>query len=290
MTTIAVINYKNPALLRLCLFSLRRVLSANFKHEIVVVDIASTPETRNVAKEFPGVNIAAFKENIGYTRGVNEGIKASSGDYVLILNPDVVPMARSIEGLTSYMATNTDVGLAGPRLLNFDGSAQNSCFRYYTLLTILCRRSSLGRTPLGKRVLNKFMMADKNLKEPTDVEWLMGSAMMASRKATDKVGFLDEKFFLYMSDVDWARRFWENGFKVAYYPHSEMYHYHKRGSKGHFGPLDIFLNKQSRLHLFDAMKYFRKYGIIKNTKHRNPANGEARQRRQSTNKDQKHKT
>ncbi|MBI4158075.1 MAG: glycosyltransferase family 2 protein [Candidatus Yanofskybacteria bacterium] len=269
MTSIVIINYKNPPLLRLCLSSLKRVLSTNFKHEILVVDIASTPETRNVVEEFPEVKIAAFKENIGYTKGVNEGIKTSSGDYVLILNPDVMPMAKSIEELTSYLATNTNVGLAGPRLLNFDGSTQNSCFRYYTPLTILCRRSPLGHTPFGKKVLTRFMMTDKNLNEPTEAEWLMGSAVMVSRKAMDKVGLLDEKFFLYMSDVDWARRFWENGFKVAYYPHSKMYHYHKRESKGHFGPLDIFLNKQSRLHLIDALRYFRKYGLTKNTKHRN---------------------
>ena len=261
MTSIVIINYKNPALLRLCLSSLKRVLSANFKHELLVVDIATSPETRNMAKEFPGVKILAFKKNIGYTRGVNEGIKAASGNYILILNPDVVPMVKSIEGLTSYLAANTDVGLAGPRLLNFDGSSQNSCFRYYTPLTILCRRSPLGRTPFGKNVLNKFMMADKNLNEPTETEWLMGSAVMVSRKAADKIGLMDEKFFLYMSDVDWARRFWENGFKVIYYPNSEMYHYHKRESRGHFGLLDVFINRQSRWHLCDALKYFYKYGF-----------------------------
>ena len=261
MTSIVIINYKNPPLLRLCLSSLKRVLSANFKHEILIVDIMSTPETRNVVKEFSEAKIVAFKENIGYTKGVNEGIKTSSGDYVLILNPDVVPMTRSIEGLTSYLATNTNVGLVGPRLLNFDGSVQSSCFRYYTPLTILCRRSPLGRTSFGKKVLARFMMTDKNLDEPTEIDWLMGSAIMVSRKAIKKVGLLDEKFFLYMSDVDWARRFWENGFKVVYYPNSEMCHYHKRESKGHFGPFDIFMNRQSRLHLVDALRYFRKYGL-----------------------------
>src|SRR3989338_10749831 len=210
MTSIAIVNYKNPPLLRLCLSSLKRVLSADFRHEILVVDISTSPETRNVVEEFPGTKLLAFKDNIGYTKGVNEGIKASSGSYILILNPDVVPMAKSIENLTSYLATNTNVGLVGPRLLNFDGSTQNSCFRYYTPLTVLCRRSPLGRTTFGKKILNKFMMTDKNMSEPTEAEWLMGSAIMVSRKAVDKVGLLDEKFFLYMSDVDWARRFWEN--------------------------------------------------------------------------------
>ena len=269
MTSIAIVNYKNPPLLRLCLSSLKRVLSADFRHEILVVDISTSPETRNVVEEFPGTKLLAFKDNIGYTKGVNEGIKASSGSYILILNPDVVPMAKSIENLTSYLAINTNVGLVGPRLLNFDASIQSSCFRYYTPLTILYRRSPLGYTPLGKKALAKFVMADKKLGEQIETEWLMGSAIMVSRKALDTVGLMDEKFFLYMSDVDWAKRFWENGFKVTYYPRSEMYHYHKRESKGHFGLLDIFVNKQSRLHLIDALRYFRKYGLTQNTKHRN---------------------
>ncbi len=261
MTSIAIINYKNPALLRLCLSSLKRVLSADFKYEIVVIDIASSPETKNVIKEFTGIKLLTFKNNIGYTRGVNEGIKASSGDYVLILNPDVVPMAGSIEELTLYLATNTNVGLVGPRLLNFNGSTQNSCFRYYTPLTILCRRSPLGHTSFGKKIINKALMTDKKLDHPTEVDWLMGSAVLVSKKAVDKVGLMDEKFFLYMSDVDWARRFWENGFKIAYYPKAEMCHYHRRESKGRFGPLDVLFNKQSRWHLKDAVKYFHKYGF-----------------------------
>jgi len=266
MTSIVIINYKNPALLRLCLSSLKRVLSNNFKHEILVVDIASTPETRNVAKEFNEIKLLTYKQNIGYTKGVNESIEASVGDYVLILNPDVVPMAKSIENLALYLATNTDVGLVGPRLLNFDNSTQNSCFRYYTPLTIICRRSFLGRTFFGKKIVNKAMMTDKDPDKTIEADWLMGSALMVSKKAINKVGLLDEKFFLYMSDIDWARRFWENGLKVMYYPMAKMYHYHRRGSKGQFGLFDIFMNKQSRLHLIDAVRYFRKYGIkISNT-------------------------
>jgi GT2 family glycosyltransferase len=261
MTSIAIINYQNPPLLRLCLLSLKRILSSNFKHEIIVVDISTTPETRNVVKEFPQIKLVSFKDNIGYTKGVNSAIKISAGDYILILNPDVVPLLRSIEELVSFLATNTNVGLIGPRLLNFDGSSQESCFRYYTPLIILCRRSLLGKTFFGKKILENFTMKDKDLNQPTAVDWLMGSAIMTSRKALEKVGLMDERFFLYMSDVDWAKRFWENGFKVIYYPYSQMYHYHQRESKGQFGILDILFNKQSRIHLIDAIKYFKKYGF-----------------------------
>ncbi len=109
------------------------------------------------------------------------------------------------------------------------------------------------------------MMKDKELDKTMEAEWLMGSAIMASKKAIEKVGLMDEQLFLYMSDVDWARRFWENGFKVVYYPLSKMYHYHRRESKGGLGPLDILFNKQSRLHFIDALRYFKKYGLASRT-------------------------
>lgn len=259
MTSILIINYKNPPLLRLCLTSLKRALTPNFKHEIIVVDIASSPETRNVVKEFPESKLVFFKENIGYTRGVNEGIKASVGNYILILNPDIVPLTKSIEELTAYLASNPKVGLVGPKLLNFDGSPQKSCFRYYTPLTVFSRRSFIGNTPFGKKIINNFIMGDKDLTKPIEADWLMGSAIMASKKAIEKVGLMDEKFFLYMSDVDWARRFWENDFRVIYFPYSEMCHYHKRESKGRLGPIDLFFKKESRQHFWDAIKYFYKY-------------------------------
>ena len=88
----------------------------------------------------------------------------------------------------------------------------------------------------------------------------MGSAMMTTKKALEKIGFMDEKLFLYMSEVDWAKRFWENGYKVTYFPDSQMYHYHRRGSKGKFDAFDI-VKKETRWHIIDAIRYFKKHGI-----------------------------
>ena len=85
--------------------------------------------------------------------------------------------------------------------------------------------------------------------------------MMIKRKAVVKVGLMDEDLFLYMSDIDWPKRFWENGYKVIYYPESQMYHYHKRDSKGRFGIFDILFKKASRSHIVDAINYFKKHGI-----------------------------
>lgn len=257
MLSIIIVNFKNPALLRLCLKSLERALGKDLKNEIIVVDVASSTPTKNVVREeFPSVRLLSFEKNIGYTKGVNEGIKKSSGEYILILNPDIVPLKGSVEKMMEYMKNRPEIGILGPRLLNFDGSPQHSCFRFYTPLTVLYRRSSLGKLPFAKKTLDRFLMKDKNLERPVEADWIMGSALMARSKAVEKTGLLNEELFLYMSDVDWAKRFWKNGYKVVYYPESQMYHYHRRGSKG--GALDLLLKKEARWHLRDAIKYFTK--------------------------------
>src|SRR3989344_2025045 len=162
MLSIIIVNFKNPPLLRLCLKSLKNSLPADFAHEILVVDVASTIETRNITSEFPGVRSLNFKENIGYTKGVNEGIKASIGDIVFVINPDIIPLKKSIEKMTEYIKRNSEVGLIGPRLLNFDGSIQNSSFSFYGPMTIIYRRTFLGRLPWAKKELNRFLITNSN--------------------------------------------------------------------------------------------------------------------------------
>ena len=257
LLSIIIVNFKNPALLRLCLKSLERAIGQKTEYETIVVDVATSSSTKNVVKEeFSYIKLLPFEKNIGYTRGVNEGLKAASGRYILILNPDIVPLKGSVEKILKYMESRPEMGMSGPQLLNFDGSPQSSCFRFYTPLTVLYRRSFVGKLPFAKKSLDKFLMKDKNLNHATETDWIMGSAIMVSAKAIKKVGPLDEKLFMYMSDVDWAKRFWENGYKVVYYPESRMYHYHRRGSKG--GVFDLLLKKEARWHLKDAITYFRK--------------------------------
>ncbi len=262
MLSIIIVNFKNPALLRLCLKSLERVLNPNFSREIIVVDVASSIQTRNVAtEEFPSVKLIPFQENIGFTRGVNEGIKQSKGDFILLLNADLIALPNSIESMYGFMKTNPDIGIIGPKLLNFDSSDQDSCFRFPTPMTFVYRRTILGKLPFAKKHLDKFLMRDADKSKTLEVDWLFGSPIMISRKAIDEVGLMDERFFLYLSDIDWPRRFWENRFKVVYYPHAKMYHYHIQHSKGKYGLIDILLKKESRWHLIDALRYFKKHGL-----------------------------
>lgn len=242
--------------------SLARVLPASLEAELIVIDSASTPETQNVVRHdmagaFRYCTLVPFSENTGYTRGVNEGLRRATGEYVLVLNPDIIVLPGTLERLLEYADAHPEAGLVGPGLLNLDDSRQESCFRFYTPIIIPARR--LGIPGTGAAV-DRFLMRDTTFSGPTDVDWVMGSALLARRSAIDAVGFMDEQFFLYLSEVDWAWRFWENGYHVVYMPTVQMYHAHKRQSKGRLGIFDALVRQETRWHIKDAIRYFRKHG------------------------------
>ena len=248
-------------MLRLCLKSIKNSLKGT-DYEIIVVDSATTERSQDlILEEFPEVKLIPFKENTGYSKGVNAAIKKADGEYIFIVNPDVVVFDDSINKMIEVLKKDKSIGMIGPSLLNFNDTPQPSCFRFYTPLTVACRRTFIGNLPYFRKEVSRFLMADKDLSRPQEVNWIMGSAMLTTKEAIEKVGLMDEKFFLYFEDVDWCKRFWDNGLKVVYYPEARMYHYHQRKSNKGLGLLDLFLRRESRWHLTSGMKYFMKHGV-----------------------------
>src|SRR3989344_3671346 len=260
--SIIIVNYKNLELLKLCLKSIQEHLSGeNLDYETLVVDSEAQLETEPVLLEnFPGIRYFPFQKNIGYAGGVNCGIKNSSGKYLLILNPDIIITAGSIPKMLAHLKQNPEIGMLGPRLLGFNGKIQNSRFSFYRPSTIIYRRTFLGKSFFGRKELSRFNLDNNQPTEPIYPDWIMGSAILTSRQAVEKVGPMDERFFLYFEDVDWAWRFWENGFKVQYFPEATMLHYHQRSSRVGFDFFDFFLRREARWHISSALKYFFKHG------------------------------
>lgn len=287
LLSIIVTHYQTPAVLKICLLAVKKSCQ-NIRggYEIILSDSESIPETKEMIKEeFPEVVFIPFEKNVGYAKLVNAGLRKAGGNFILILNADIIPKENSIENLIEFLEDNPKVGMTGPQLLNFDDSPQPSAFRYYTPWTVICRRTFLGRTPWGKKEIERFLLKSQLARLPrpgaeatggqatnnqqlktggVEVDWLMGSALMTRKEAAENVGLLDERFFMYFEDVDWARRFWENRYKIVYFPKSQMYHYHYKTSDKGRGIFDLFLNKQTRIHLLSALKYFWKY------RHKNP--------------------
>ena len=257
--SIIITSYKNPELLKVCIDSIRKNITLS-DYEIIVSDSATEENTELMMREdYPGIKFLASEKNIGFTGTVNGGLGIAQGKYILILNGDIVVKKDSIEKLLEYIKSHSEVGIIGPQLLNFNETYQPSTFRFYSPLTIIYRRTILGRFGFAKKHLNSFLMKDFDHQSIREVDWIMGSSLMTSREAVEKVGQMDDRFRLYFEDTDWCRRFWENGYKVVYLPEAKMYHYHGRGSAGKNMLQSLLSNRLTWIHIGSAIKYFMKY-------------------------------
>jgi GT2 family glycosyltransferase len=259
--SIIITSYKKAELLELCIKSIQKSIGGNINYEIIVADSETDEPTYDLMREkFSEIIFLDNKENQGFGRLVNKGLKKAMGKYLFIINHDIIIKNDAIEKLLQYIKNNNTVGLVGPRLINFDNSLQNSAFRFYKWRTILYRRTFLGKFSFAKKHLDKFLLKEE-LKDDkiVEVDWVMGSAMMTSAKAVSKVGLFDKRFFMYFDDVDWCWRFWEAGYKVVYNPTVTVAHYHGKASLNKNALEAIFVNKYSRIHIDSALNFFRKH-------------------------------
>lgn len=255
--SIIILNYKAKELIKQQLkhfFTFKCVLS----YEIVVVDNHSEDGIADFLHEtYPDVQCLEASDNRGYAAGNNIGLRKVSGTYSLIVNPDIVLNAELIEGLYNFMEANRKVGIAGPKISNADGSLQPSCLRFPNMLLPLYRRTFFAHTPWGRDWLARYFMEEFDHTQTFAVDWLFGSCLIVRTAALTQVGLLDERFFLYLEDTDWCRRFWEKGYEVWYVPGVSTIHLLSRSSEG--APLSVFTNRTARIHLRSFFKYLIKY-------------------------------
>jgi GT2 family glycosyltransferase len=259
--SVVITHHRDTVLLKKCLSALQKELKGVDSEIIVAVSECQKEVLEELKNDFSGVDFLLFEKNLYFVRLANRGLERAKGEYVLLLNDDVVVSDGSVKSLLDFLKNNSRVGLAGPKILYPNGENQQSYFRFYTPFVILCRRSFLGKLKVCRKINNRFLYKNKGgFLKIMEVDWLMnGAGIMARREDIEKVGLLDERFKHYFSDVDWARRFWQNGLKVVYYPEAIFYHHHKKSSGG--GMMSLLFNKMARMHLVDGVRYFWKWGI-----------------------------
>ncbi|HER43697.1 MAG TPA: glycosyltransferase family 2 protein, partial [Candidatus Eisenbacteria bacterium] len=185
--------------------------------EIIVVDNESGDGTPDmIAARFPSVRLIRSGANIGYSRGVNRGIRAAGGRHLLILNPDITVGEGSIDRLVDFLERTPDAGIAASKLVYPDGRLQHSCRRFYDFTVLLLRRTFLGRLFPNARILREHLMMDYDHESARSVDWVIGACMLVRREAIERVGLLDERFFLYFEDLDWCYRTQKAGWKLYY--------------------------------------------------------------------------
>lgn len=263
--SIIVTSYKNPELLRLCLESIKKNVK-DLKYEIIVADSSTEEKTYDLFREsFDDVVFIPNLENKGFGGLVNQGLEAAKGDFLFIINADIIIKDDAVNELLSYIEGDGSVGIVAPKLINFDNSVQQSCFRFYSPMTVIYRRTFLGRTRIAKNHLERFLMKkEQSTKKPFCSDWVMGSAMMTRKSYVETVGRYDGRYFMYFEDVDWCRRFWEKKYKVVYNPRIKVFHYHGRASASKGVLNSVLFNKYTRYHITSSIKYFVKFMGRKN--------------------------
>jgi N-acetylglucosaminyl-diphospho-decaprenol L-rhamnosyltransferase len=227
--------------------------------QVIVVDNASSDGSAQMARaEFPQITLIANDTNRGFTGGSNQGIDASSGRYVLLLNPDTEAVGDALTTMMVYMDSHPNVGLLGPQLRFPDGSLQSSRRRFPTLATALVESTILQGFFQRSRILSRYYMLDTLDDAIQDVDWVVGAAMFVRRAAIDQVGGLDEGFFMYSEELDWCRRIKAapapsgGSWQVMYLPAARVVHHEGRSSA------QAPALKQIQFHA-SKVRYFGKY-------------------------------
>jgi N-acetylglucosaminyl-diphospho-decaprenol L-rhamnosyltransferase len=220
-----VVTFNALPWLERCLESLRGL-------ETVVVDHGSTDGTLDlVERRFPDVTVLR-RENKGYGAGLNAGVEAASGRYVLLLNSDAWAQEGAVERLVAFAEAHPRAGFIGPRAHHPDGSLQHTVRGFPTLWRLATEYFFLRKLAPRSRVLNSFYAAGFAHDEPRRADWVMGYAALVRREAFETIGGFDEDFFLFSEETDLCRRLWGAGWEVWFTPEAEFTHVGGASHKG----------------------------------------------------------
>ncbi len=192
--------------------------------EVIVVDNGSTDGTLELVRErFPEARVIE-QENRGFGAGNNAGMRAASGRYFLLLNPDAWLAEGALDDMVAFADEHPEAAVVGPRLLNPDGSLQRSVRGYPTPWRLATEYFFLRKLAPRSEALNALFGAGFDHRSVRDADYLFGACMLVRRDAVDSIGGFDEDFFLMSEEVDWCYRFHQAGWKVLFYPEAEAYH------------------------------------------------------------------
>jgi hypothetical protein len=254
--SIIIVNWNVKDLLRKCLLSIFEH-KPGFPFEVIVVDNASTDgSVHMVRSEFPHkVQLIVNDENRGFSVANNNGIKHSQGKYILILNPDTEVKSGAISTLVEFLKNHKEAAAVAPRILNPDGTLQESVLSFPTLPALLLRAIFVEALWPENPITHKYFSRDFKYQSIAEVDQPMGAAILFKREIFNKVGLFDEHSFMFFDEVDLCYRIKQAGYKIYFTPQAEIIH-HLSKSVQKWGALNLSRNwTRSRNHYF-----FKHYG------------------------------
>ncbi|MFI5269187.1 MAG: glycosyltransferase family 2 protein, partial [Chloroflexota bacterium] len=204
--TVVIVNYNVRDLLRDCLRSLQ-ASECRWTFDVVVVDNCSSDgSAAMVAAEFPNVRLIVSSSNDGFAAANNRGIRAAKPSrYVMLLNPDTVAPPEALERLVDFMESHPDAGVLGPKLVKGDGALDLACRRSFPTPRIAFYHAfGLDKLFPHSPEFAQYNLTFLDEDELSEVDCVVGAAMLVRQEALEQAGLLDESFFMYGEDLDWA--------------------------------------------------------------------------------------
>ena len=240
--------------------------SKDFSVKIFVIDNSDNKKNAEILKQLDGLDnvfLQINKKNIGYPKAHNFFNKEIEGDYVMIVNPDILWKEKdAIKKMVDFMDNHQNIGVLGPKQINQDGSIAMTVRAFPKLYLQIARRTFLRKLPWLKQRVAYDEMKDLDYNKIQDVDWLQSSCVIIRRDLWEKTGGLSEDYFLFMSDVEICFDAWKNNLRVVYYPETVVYADGIRLSNGGFKK--FFQSWVLRQHLVDSFKYRLKHCFDKN--------------------------
>lgn len=219
MTAVGVIivTYNSRGDIGPCLESVAAASSSPVS--IVVVDNASTDGTADlIASRFPNVTLIRNQANRFYAAANNHGLERAGGEYILLLNPDVVLPVGGIDAMVAVIEQDQRYAAVAPQLVGPDGKRQHSLREFPTLATLWFDLLGLSFLIPRSRLLGRWRMEYFDGQTARDIPQPMASCLLIRRQAIAQIGFFDERYPMFFNDVDWCKRVWDNGWRIRYTP------------------------------------------------------------------------
>ncbi|NNE28452.1 MAG: glycosyltransferase, partial [Saprospiraceae bacterium] len=252
--SVVIVNYNVKYFLEQALLSVRKALEG-IEGEVFVVDNNSVDDSVIMVRDkFPEVRLIQNNSNPGFSKANNQAIEESSGEYVLLLNPDTVVEEDTFRICLGFMDSHKDAGALGVKMIDGSGKFLPESKRGLpTPWVAFCRMFGLSWLFPRSQTFNKYHLGFLDENETHEIEILAGAFMFIRKSVLDEVGLLDETFFMYGEDIDLSHRIGKAGYKIYYHPKSKIIHY--KGESTKKGSLNYVLTFYNAMIIF-AKKHF----------------------------------
>ncbi len=269
--SVIIVNYRSEKYLDACLSSMEK--SDFLKNNLEIIVVSNSPfnkELKFVEDKYPQTIYIHNHENAGFSRANNIGIRRSSGQYILILNPDTIIPRSTLTYMVDYMENHPETGIATCLVKLSGGAIDDACHRGFpTPWNAFCYFSGLAGIFPGSRFFNGYHLGYKNLEQTHEIDSCAGAFLMIRRSVGEKVKWFDEDYFWYGEDLDLCFRVKEIGFKIVFIPQVTIMH-HKgvtSGIKSHSKDISsatLEVRKKATLARYDVMGlFYRKHYLYK---------------------------